>query len=159
MKRNLFLLLVAGFLAFNPVSAMSVDNVEIQARLSAMQQAVNARQPQVFLQADRYNSDVAEVMHLNGISRPEAVERIARSFMSQTNNVPKALIPQGYGQAYDPSTHTYRQAMSRAHYAGMNVTTNQPVFTEEKRAILGDNFWYCSLDKTFVYTAQVSICQ
>lgn len=159
MKKILLSLFAVGLLVSSPASAMSADDAAIQARISAMQQAVNSRQPQVWLQADQYNKDVEMVMKLNGIGRDEAIERISRSLMSQTNNVPKALIPQGYGQAYDPSTHTYRQAMSRSHYAGMNVTTNQPVFTAEKRATLGDNFWYCSLDKVFTYTAETSICK
>lgn len=140
-----------------PLATFAADPA-IQPRLDAMLKAINAGQVWVSIPADRYGSDVESVMSMNGISRVEAIEHIAHSFVSQSAAVPAPQIPKTYQPAYDPGTHQFRQATNRAFYAGVNAKGDH-VFTQEKRADMGDNFWYCQKGLTFSYGDAASSCK
>lgn len=139
--------------------AASVEDQAIQTRINAMLKAVANGNPEVYLAADRYNTDLEFVMKVNGITREQAIARMARALIAQNGYSPKPDIAQGYGAAYDPAPHAYRQAASRMYYAGVNLETNQPVFLPEQRTEMGDNFWYCNPGLKYVYTAEESKCQ
>ena len=142
-----------------PALAGTPEDPAIQARIDQMLRAVANGTQEVNLPADRYNTDLAFVMKVNGISREAAIDRMARALISVSGNVPKPPLPQGYGIAYDPAPHAFRQAASRTFYAGMNLETNQPVFLAEQRHALLDSFWYCSPGLTYVYGPEASKCQ
>lgn len=155
----LSLLLIIPLFGPTMASAASEDNQAIQTRINAMLAAVANGTPKVWLQADNYNTNLELVMKWNGDTREQAIARMARALISVSGNVPKPAIPQGYGAAYDPAPHAYRQAASRNFYAGMNVVTNQPVFLPEQRTQMGDNFWYCPEGQMYVYETKASKCQ
>jgi hypothetical protein len=161
MKKFLSLILsVAVFAgASAPALAGSPEDPAIQARINQMLAAVANGHQEVNLPADRYNTNLAEVMKWNNETREQAIDRMARALISVSGNVPKPQIPQGYGAAYDPAPHAFRQATSRSFYAGMNVETNQPVFVPEQRDVLLDSFWYCAPGLTYVYKGDVSVCE
>lgn len=150
---------IASASLVSPVFAMTGDNADIQVRLNAMLDAVANGHSSVSLAADRYNSDVESVMHLNGITREQAVARIARALIAQNGYMPKPPIANGYGAAYDPAPHAFRQAASRMYYAGINSLNGQPVFTVEQRDPLLDSFWYCAPGLTYVYGVDKSVCK
>lgn len=160
MKRLLIPLISLSLLT--PVAlfaAQTQENVAIQARINAMLSAASNGRPEVYLPADRYNTDVQTVMQLNGITREEAIARIARALIAQNGYMPKPPIAQGYGAVYNPAPHAFQQALSQMFYAGVNKTNNQPVFTVDKRTELRDSFWYCPTGQTYVYTADRSYCE
>ena len=140
------------------LAANSGDNVDIQARMDAMMTAVNNGRLEVSTQADRYNADVNMVMHLNGITRTEAIARIARALLAQNGFMPAPPIAKGYGVAYDPAPHAFRQALSRAFYAGIDKD-GRLQFSDEQRQPLLDSFWYCKPGLTFSYDGLTSSCR
>lgn len=161
--KNKLSIIVAVLVLFSvvlPVSASTVsENVEIQARIDKMQAAASNHSPEVYTAADRYNTNVQEVMRLNGITREAAIARIARALIAQKGNMPKPPVLSGYGIAYDSAPHALRSAYSRMFYAGINLLTNQPTFTVEQRHVLLDSFWYCSAGQEYVYSEAKSYCK
>lgn len=155
------ILSLVGMLGFAgpALASSSPDNGAIQTRLDQMLAAVNARQTeQVSLYADRFAKDVATVMRLNGITRESAIARVARALISQTGNVPRPLVLVGYGAAYDPATHAFRQANARTFYAGVDDKGNHQ-FEIAQRQELRDDFWYCAKGYTYSWTVDSSSCK
>lgn len=159
MKKLLVSLMLSAFVATPALAAApSGDNIEIQARINSMLAAVNSGTVQVSVQADRYNSSVADVMHLNGISRTDAIARIARATIAQNGFMPAPPIPKHSGAAYDPAPHAFRDAYSRYFYAGVDAK-GEVQFTATQRDQMGDNFWYCSNGQRYFYGEAASTCK
>lgn len=135
----------------------ATDNDLIQARVKAMQDAASNHHPEVYLQADRYNTDVQSVMDLNGITREAAIARIARALIAQNGFMPKPPIPADYHPSYNPAPHAFQQ-FGQSFYAGIDAN-GAHVFTPEQRSELLDSFWYCSPGLTYTYQGSVSVCK
>lgn len=153
--------LLATVLGTAPVvsAATASENQLIQARIDAMLYAVENHHPEVSLAADRYNTDLAFVMSANGISREDAIARMARALIAQNGRMPAPPVPSNVGAAYDPAPHAFRQAQARTFYAGVDPVTGTHVFTVEQRATLLDSFWYCAKGLTYTYGPAASACK
>lgn len=162
MKKAITLLMSVALFAGSVVPALAAspsENQLIQARIDAMLYAVENHHPEVSLAADRYNTDLEFVMKANGISREDAIARMARALIAQNGRMPAPPIQQGYGAAYDPAPHAFRQATSRGFYAGVKEDGSTHVFLPEQRAVLLDSFWYCQKGLVYTYTADKSFCK
>lgn len=159
MKKLIALLSVVAFLSSAvPSFAATSDDILLQNRLNQLTMAT-FNNPAVHLSVNHTMYVTENVMADNKLSHDQAIERIARALMSLAGLVPHPRADIWGVAAYDPHFNAFVNPLTGYYFAGVNPKSGTPQFTVEKRAEVGDNFWYCPSNQTYTYFTDHSECK
>lgn len=135
---------------------IQTDVAAKQSRISAYETSV---QYQDYTGAARMESNIQEVMRLNGITHEEATARYLSAIVSQSGSVGLNPIYPASKMAFNPAFQAWMD-LGGNFYAGFDPLSGTHRMIQELRAkVRMDNFWYCPVGQNFVYTDSTSTCQ